>query len=70
MTLQDEMDSKQNWTQEEINALKYKHRRTHFDHFHGLELKPQRRKKIGGVWHVWKFGKWRKDASRCADRKL
>lgn len=64
MTLQDEMDSKQNWTQEEINALKYKHRRTHFDHFHGLDLKPQKVKIIRGERYVWKFGKWRKDARR------
>jgi hypothetical protein len=48
------------WTQAQIDALKQKHSRTHFDHFRGLQLKPQRRLKIKGVWYVWKFGKWRR----------
>jgi len=60
MTLQEDMDSKKNWTQGEIDALKSKYRRTHFDHFNGLDLKPQRRKVVRGVVYVWKFGQWQK----------
>lgn len=48
------------WTQDNIDGLKRKYSRIHFDHFHGLELKPQKQRMIGGVLYVWKFGKWRK----------
>ncbi len=37
MTLQEDMDSKRDWTQGEIDALKSKYRRTHFDHFPGVD---------------------------------
>jgi hypothetical protein len=33
--LQKDMTSKKNWTQDEINSLKRKYARTHFDHFAG-----------------------------------
>ena len=62
MTLQNDMDSKRNWTQGEIDALKSKYRRTHFTHFKGVgKLKRMRngtRKRINGVMYVWKDGRW------------
>ena len=61
MTLHDDMTSKRNWTQEEINGLKQKYSRTHFTHFapSPRRLKKQRTKVINGVLHVWMFGAWR-----------
>lgn len=65
MALTDDLQAKRpgEWTQSDINALQSKYRRTHFDHFQGLKLNPQRRKKIKGMWHVWKFGAWRRESS-------
>ena len=62
MSLVDDMQSKRpgEWTQDDIHSLQSKYRRTHFDHFNGVQLKPQKKKKIKGVLHVWKFGRWRK----------
>lgn len=56
------MHSERNWDQEKFSGLMQQARRIHFDHFNGVTLKPQRRKQIRGVWHVWKFGKWRKES--------
>ncbi len=64
MTFQEDMDSKRNWTQEEINALKRKYRRTHFDHFpvvSKIRLKQRKdgdRRTMNGTRYVWLGGKW------------
>lgn len=63
MTLQEDMDSKLSWTQEEINSLKSKYRRTHFDHFPapGVRLKRRKdgdRRTINGTRYVWRSGGW------------
>ncbi len=60
MTLQEDMDSKLSWTQAEIDGLKQKYRRTHFDQFVvPRKLKRARRKIVRGVTYVWMFGAWR-----------
>ena len=61
MTLQQDMDSKLKWTQGEIDALKSKYKRTHFNQFNGLDLKPQRFKIIFGKRYVWSLGRWKLD---------
>lgn len=60
MSLQEDMESKRDWTQSDIDDLKRKYRRTHFTHFSGspIKLKRARRKKINGVWHVYIFKQW------------
>ena len=62
MGLTDDLHAKRpgEWKPEDITGLQAKYRRTHFDHFNGVKLRPQRRKRIRGVLYVWKFGKWRK----------
>jgi hypothetical protein len=61
MSLQDDMESKANWTQSEIDALKSKYRRTHFTHFTmPRRLKQARRKVENGVTYIWMFGQWQK----------
>jgi len=65
MTLQEDMDSKRNWTQSEINALKSKYRRTHFDHFPvvlKVRMKIRKdgdRRTMNGTRYIWRSGKWR-----------
>jgi hypothetical protein len=47
------------WTQEQIDGYKQKHSRTHFTHFQmPRKLRPARRKKIKGKWHIRLFGRW------------
>jgi hypothetical protein len=63
MTLQQDMDSKRNWTQSEIDGLKKKYSRTHFDHFPspGVQLKRRKegdRRTMNGTRYVWRSGKW------------
>lgn len=63
MTLQEDMDSKRNWTQGEIDALKSKYRRIHFDHFPvlGMRLKQRKdgdRRTMNGTRYIWRSGKW------------
>jgi len=62
MTLQDDMDSKRDWTQSDIDALKSKYRRTHFTHFQGLPVKLKRapRKVVNGVTYIRMFGQWKR----------
>jgi hypothetical protein len=62
MSLQDDMDSKANWTQSDIDALKSKYSRTHFTHFAPLPRKLKRapRKVVNGVTYIRMFGKWQK----------
>lgn len=65
MTLQQDMDSKRNWTQGEIDSLKSKYKRTHFDHFPALGVQLKRRKDgdqrtVNGTRYMWRSGKWRK----------
>lgn len=70
MTLSDDMTSKTNWTQEEIDGLKKKYSRTHFTHFTMPQpLRKQRVKYIKGVKHVWMFGAWRLPQKREKRRR-
>lgn len=67
MALSDDLQAKRpgEWTQDDIGSLQRKYKRTHFDHFNGVDLKPQRRRKIKGVTHVWKFGAWRPETPQA-----
>lgn len=58
----EQMHSERNWDKEKFAGLMQQGARIHFDHFGGLQLKPQKRRKIRGVVYVWKFGKWRKES--------
>ena len=60
MTLQEEMDSHTHWTQEEIDALKHKHRRTHFTHFRGLDRKLKKTKTDEYEWVEVSIGRWKR----------
>lgn len=63
MSLQEDMDSKTNWTQSEIDGLKQKYKRIHFDHFPapGVQFKRRKdgdRRRVNGTRYVWKAGQW------------
>jgi hypothetical protein len=64
MTLQEDMDSKRNWTQSEIDDLKRKYRRTHFDHFPvvlKVQMKHRKdgdRRTMNGTRYIWRAGRW------------
>ena len=59
MTLQEDMDSKRNWTQSEIDALKSKYRRTHFTHFKPAGKKLKSTKESNYVWIEVSPGRWK-----------
>jgi hypothetical protein len=46
MTLSNDLMSKKNWTQDEINGLKEKYNRTHFTHFTKPEIGGNERVKV------------------------
>lgn len=59
MSLQDDMDSKQDWTQDEINGLKQKYSRVHQTHFQGVVAHPVH-PKDDPAWEYIGVGRWRK----------
>lgn len=52
MSLSEDMQAKKpgEWTSDDISALQRKYRRTHFDHFSGVQLID------GQEWHIWSDG--------------
>lgn len=61
MTLSNDMTSKKNWTQEEIDGLKKKYSRTHFTHFTmPRRLKGSKRVQDDPEWYEYAPGRWRK----------
>lgn len=61
MSLQDELDSKQNWTQSEINDLKGRYKRIHFTHFSGVAENPVHPKDDPN-WVYVGAGRWKRIA--------
>lgn len=57
MALLDDMNSQRDWSQADINALKGKYKRTHFDHFQGVDTSHIRTTRDNGYVWVRKDGK-------------
>ena len=53
-------DTKRPWTQDEIDGLKQKHKRTHFSHFPGLPRRWRSTTESGYEWVEIATGRYRR----------
>lgn len=62
-------DQQYEWSANNDNGDGRRMDNIHHYTFQGIPLKPQKTKMIGGVLHVWKFGKWRKAEDHATEKR-